>query len=589
MPIVGAAYLRCSDPRQDKSIEQQREEILRRAEADGVVIPPENWFVDEGLSGRSTRKRRAYLDLIRVAEVQRDARTEKRRAQPQRIDRLYVWAFSRLARNMFDALRALAALDEADIDVVSLTEPDAGDRSFRKLIRPILAWLAERYSEELSRNVQRGMRSQAERGFWQYGNPPYGYALEEGRLVVTDETRADFETVRRVFAVYLEGRDGAKRLAERLTAESIRPPSRRDCPRDRLGYAWRPKHVLQILRNPVYCGHIVHDGEVVARGVHEAAVSDEDFARVAALRKLKERVKLDGIGNGHHPIHIGERGLFTPWLRCGSCSGRIRVTVGGRSGKADYFYYSCASRAENKATCPGLSIRTEKLDEAVLAYIHDHVLSPVNVQALIDRSLADLAEQPDDIAQQRAAIEATIAELDRRIRLVGHQVLDGILAPSDAKALNAPLLAQRETAQLRLASLPQRRELPTVVDCDRFRAAVLEAWTAKPLDDRRAALDRLLDRITLGEAGAHIEYRAKDEPPAFRHQAPEGPPYTPMSARVPSGSFQVGSGSAASRRGEVGRRCQSSLSGSPSGVAVTKAGSTERLPSVPVQGRMAPS
>ena len=25
MPIIGAAYLRCSDPRQDKSIEQQQE------------------------------------------------------------------------------------------------------------------------------------------------------------------------------------------------------------------------------------------------------------------------------------------------------------------------------------------------------------------------------------------------------------------------------------------------------------------------------------------------------------------------------------------------------------------------------------
>ena len=45
MPMIGAAYLRCSDPRQDKSIEQQREEILRRAEADGVTIPPGNWFV----------------------------------------------------------------------------------------------------------------------------------------------------------------------------------------------------------------------------------------------------------------------------------------------------------------------------------------------------------------------------------------------------------------------------------------------------------------------------------------------------------------------------------------------------------------
>jgi len=160
--MIGAAYLRCSDPRQDKSIEQQKEEILRRAEADGVTIPEGNWLIDEGISGRSTKKRASYLRLIKQAEAQRDAIRAKKKGA-HRIDRLYVWAFSRLARNMFDALRALATLDEAEIDVVSLTEPDAGDRSFRKLIRPILAWLAERYSEELSRNVVRGMKSQAEK------------------------------------------------------------------------------------------------------------------------------------------------------------------------------------------------------------------------------------------------------------------------------------------------------------------------------------------------------------------------------------------------------------------------------------------
>ena len=57
MPIIGAAYLRCSDPRQDKSIEQQRNEVSKRAAADGVTIPDDLWFIDEGLSGRTAKKR----------------------------------------------------------------------------------------------------------------------------------------------------------------------------------------------------------------------------------------------------------------------------------------------------------------------------------------------------------------------------------------------------------------------------------------------------------------------------------------------------------------------------------------------------
>jgi hypothetical protein len=43
---------------------------------------------------------------------------------------------------------------------------------------------------------------------------------------------------------------------------------------------------------------------------------------------------------------------------------------------------------------------------------------------------------------------------------------------------------------------------------------------------RREALDRLLEKITLDEGGAHVQYAVKDEP-RFRHQAPDGPPEVP--------------------------------------------------------------
>jgi hypothetical protein len=230
--------------------------------------------------------------------------------------------------------------------------------------------------------------------------------------------------------------------------------------------------------------------------------------------------------NGHNPIRLGERGLFTPWLRCGSCGGRVCVTVGGRSGKADYYYYVCASRQENKENCPGVTVRVDVMDPGLLAYIASEVLTPENVRGLVERSISALAQAPDTVTQQRDAIEATIAELDRKIRLVGHQVVEGILAPADAKALNAPLLAQREAAQLKLATLPQRRALPDtdIVDPERFRSAVLQAWSNKPLDLRREALDRLIDRITLSDGGAHVDCAVKDDEPRFRHQAPDGPP-----------------------------------------------------------------
>ena len=56
-----------------------------------------------------------------------------------------------------------------------------------------------------------------------------------------------------------------------------------------------------------------------------------------------------------------------------------------------------------------------------------------------------------------------------------------------------------------------------------FREAVLLAWKLRPLDERRDALDRLIEEITLSEGGAQLAYRVKDAGIGFRHQAPYGP------------------------------------------------------------------
>ena len=211
--------------------------------------------------------------------------------------------------------------------------------------------------------------------------------------MVTDETRAAFETVQRILAVYLEEKDGQKRLAERLTREGVEPPSR-EVERERFAGTWRPKHLQRILTNRTYCGHPMQNDEVLARDSHPAAVSEDDFERVAALRKLKDRNKDEG-GNGNHAIHMSERGVLTPWLRCGTCGGRVAITGGGHTGSIRH-YYVCATRQENKANCAGLTVRVDRLDAAVLAYIHDDTLSPANVAAICEQGAAALAEGPDE-------------------------------------------------------------------------------------------------------------------------------------------------------------------------------------------------
>jgi DNA invertase Pin-like site-specific DNA recombinase len=512
---IASAYLRCSDPRQDKSIEQQRAEIERRAAIDGYVIPPGNWFIDEGISGRSIKRRKSYQAMIKRAEVQRDAMAGRGRpVVVDRIERMYVWAFSRIARNMFDCLRAIAILDDANIDITSLTENDTGDRSMRKLIRPILAWLAERYSEELSRNVSRGKQSQANKGFWAYGTHAFGYEIVQAqggkKLVVTDAVRADFETVKRVFREAEERGDGSTRIAERLTREGIRPPSDGSHPRAVAPGTWRPRHVHNILRNPVYCGHVVYKGAIVARDAHEAAVDDATFARVCAKRSLKNEGRKGGRGNGLSPLATWQNGVLTPWLRCGTCGGRVGIVESTVGGQRSYLYF-CGTRRDIKGSCPGVSVRVERLDSIVLDTIEKRVLTPENVTRMLAETLEALSNADgDDTTAERDRLTAQIADLDKRIRSTAHQVINGLIDEADARFMSAPLLAQRETARLHLAALPAKRGVPGVDEVDpvRFREAVLEAWKQRPLEERREALSMVLERVTLVPGGVQIAYSA---------------------------------------------------------------------------------
>ena len=101
------------------------------------------------------------------------------------------------------------------------------------------------------------------------------------------------------------------------------------------------------------------------------------FQRVGADDTAKYRVA--GERGGAEPIRTGEHGLLTPWLRCGSCGGRIRVNPGGQPNKRTYLY-NCASRIESTNSCPGISIRVEKLDRLVLDAIESQILTPDNLQ-----------------------------------------------------------------------------------------------------------------------------------------------------------------------------------------------------------------
>jgi hypothetical protein len=108
----------------------------------------------------------------------------------------------------------------------------------------------------------------------------------------------------------------------------------------------------------------------------------------------------------------------------------------------------------------------------------------------------------------------------------------------DVALHSAPLRKIREAAREQLAALPEPKPIPTVdeVDPEAFRRHVLEAWRSKDIRVQRKALARLIDEVTLLPGKAVVRYSWKTDADAYTYQEPYGPPYAPMSLRVPSTS-----------------------------------------------------
>lgn len=220
--IPAIAYLRCSDPKQDRSVSDQRAEIEDRAKLDGARIIPGGWFVDDGISGLTVTHRPGILALRRwLEEHPGDARC------------LYAWAQSRLGRDPLDTMTTLAMCDEAGVETRFLTDPEPADHDTRDLLRAIRGQMDAEHSRRLRKDVPRGMRRAAAEGRWTFGHCPFGYERHHdlpgkaGRLVVVP---AEAEVVRAVFDLYEAG-DGFKIVADVFTRRGVpatrprRPPS----------------------------------------------------------------------------------------------------------------------------------------------------------------------------------------------------------------------------------------------------------------------------------------------------------------------------------------------------------------------------
>lgn len=352
---TGAAYIRVSDERQDEySPDSQLKKVREYAAVNGYMIPDEYVFYDDGISGRSVKKRDDFKRMIAAA---------KEKTHP--FDRIYVWKFSRFARNQEEAIVYKSLLAKNNVSVISVSEP-LPEGHFGALQERIIEWMDEFYSINLSGEVIRGMTEKASRGE-PTGPPPFGYIIKEGRYY-PDEENESASIVREVFTLYSNG-IGLREIAVRLGERGIRTKH---------GNMPESRWIEYMLRNPCYIGKIrwsLDGARAVSRrdfdnksimlcdGHHEPIISTELWEKV--------QKRLDAQKNAYPRYAKRESSpdyYLKGLIRCDSCQGPISlasaVSGGSRTRTLQCCNYSRGScHVSHSVTLP-------KLEAAFMTSIH---------------------------------------------------------------------------------------------------------------------------------------------------------------------------------------------------------------------------
>lgn len=214
-------------------------------------------------------------------------------------------------------------------------------------------FMARREYKMIARRIQRGRIASVNDGKYIGSVAPYGY--EKYKLKGKGwslRTNGESDVVKQIYQMYLSGQ-GMTVIANTLNDMQI--PTR-------TGNPWRKYTINDILTNPVYTGkvrwayrpyikqssngpaekRIVNNNCLTAKGLHEALISDEDFAKAQELRKKNYRAPLKSSLALQNPL--------TGLIYCKYCG--ARMTRLGQNSRSKYDTIKCLTRGCSCVSAP---------------------------------------------------------------------------------------------------------------------------------------------------------------------------------------------------------------------------------------------
>ena len=448
MPLRVTFYARVSTD-QDEQINSLENQVQYYTE---LIQSRPNWrfvpgYVDEGISGGSTKKRDNFNRMIRDAKA-------------GVFDFIITKEISRFSRSTLDSIRYTQELLDYNVGVFfqndNINTLDT-DSEFRLVI---MAGVAQDEIRKLSERLKFGFRQAIKNGHVLGNDKLYGYDKKDCVLTVNEE---EAEIIRIIFDLYGNQRLGTRTISKRLMELGYT---------SREGNTFNTLTIRHILENPKYkgwyCGNksqsvdyrtkrnvLLDESEWVTYPDPSipAIVSEELWNRANALyKRRREEMKSHSSGLSFH-----NRYPYSAKIYCEEHGTTFhRQVIQTKKGQQEVWQCK-VYRSHGRAACPAPQIRSSDLD-VILSDIFKELVR--DKEKIIDSLVTVLTNIPKEVdyGKLRCQVENEMDDLERKKNRLLDLSIAGALTVEEFKERNDAFNAQIQECQGKLTAIRQEEE-----------------------------------------------------------------------------------------------------------------------------------
>lgn len=488
LPLRVTFYARVSTD-QDEQINSLENQVQYYTE---LIQSKPNWkfvpgYIDEGISGGSTKKRDNFNRMIRDAKA-------------GMFDFIITKEISRFSRSTLDSIKYTQELLDYNVGVFfqndNINTLDT-DSEFRLVI---MAGVAQDEIRKLSERLKFGFRQAIKNGHVLGNDKLYGYDKKDCVLTVNEE---EAEIIRIIFDLYGNQRLGTRTISKRLMELGYT---------SREGNAFNTLTIRHILENPKYkgwyCGNksqsvdyrtkrnvLLDESEWVTYPDPSipAIVPEELWNRANALyKRRREEMKSHSSGISFH-----NRYPYSAKIYCEEHGTTFhRQVIQTKKGQQEVWQCK-VYRSHGRGACSAPQIRSSDLD-LILSDIFRELVR--DKEKIIDSLVTVLTNIPKEVdyGKLRCQVENEMDDLERKKNRLLDLSIAGALTVEEFKERNDAFNAQIQECQGKLTAIRQEEENQSSEELDipAIRRALDEALRFTGETDT-ALVATILDKVVV--------------------------------------------------------------------------------------------